>query len=239
DPELAEAHAILGVVRSLWLWKWDAGQREIDTAMRINPRSPQVLIAFALHLVFRRRFKEAVTMAQRAVELDPLGPVWGETLSLVYWFGGRYDECIRQTEATLDVTPNYWLAYLWRGMSYAALGRWTEAVADLELARTHSGDCPYVVGWHGFVLAKAGRRDEAVAQLRALLERAEKRDVPAVSVAPIYAGLDDRNAAMTWLERACAHQEPWVVHNLSAPLICDGLRSDPRFADLHRRVFGT
>jgi hypothetical protein len=55
----------------------------------------------------------------------------------------------------------------------------------------------------------------------------------APEIALIYVGLDEKDQAMTWLEKAYAeHFNPSV---LLRPAF-DPLRSDPRFKDLVRRI---
>jgi tetratricopeptide (TPR) repeat protein len=236
DPELAEAHAILGLVQGMWSWKWPVAQQRFETAMRINPRSSHVLTAYSLDLAIMGRFEEAIPLARRGVELDPLMPFWNVSLVEVYLCSRRYDEAVRQFDVAVDLLPTYAAAHIFGGLSHAALGHMKEAVAALELGVTHSGGTPYAVGYLGFVLAKAGRLDEAEAQLRALLDRAEKGYVPALGLACTYAGLNDRERAIASLDRAYAQTDPWLSWHLVPLFIFDDLRSDPRFADLVRRV---
>ena len=238
DPELAEAHAILGLVQGMWSWRWPAAQQRFDTAIRINPGSSHVLSAYSLHLALMSRFDEATPAARRAVELDPLMPFWNVNLLQVYLCSRRYDEAVRQFDVAVDLVPTYSQAHIFGGLSHAALGNMKEAVAALELGVTHSGETPYAIGHLGFALAKTGRRDEAEAQLRILLERAEHAYVPALSVACIHAGLNDRDNALTWIQRAAEQNDIWLSWHVGPLFLFDDLRSDPRFADLHRRVFG-
>ena len=239
DPELAEAHAILGLVQGMWTWRWLLAQQHFDTAMRLGPRSSHVLGAHGLHLSLLGQFEEAVALGRRGVELDPLMPFWNVMLTQVYVFSRRYDEAIRQGDATLELVPTYWLPHAYVGLGHAAQGNLAEAVAALERAVTHSGGAPYIIGWLGFVLAKTGRLEAADAQLQILLDRARKGYVPAMSVACIYAGLNDRERALASLDRAYAQKDICLSWHVGPLFIFDDLRSDPRFADLHRRVFGT
>lgn len=62
--------------------------------------------------------------------------------------------------------------------------------------------------------------------------------MPALSLACIYAGLSDRERALASLDRAYAQKDIWLSWHVGPLFILDDLRSDPRFADLHRRVFG-
>ena len=171
-----------------------------------------------------------IPLVRRGVELDPLMLFWNVSLLQVYLCSRRYDEAVRQFDFAVDLVPTYSQAHLFGGLSHAALGHMKEAVAALELGVTHSGGTPYAIGYLGFVLAKAGRRDEAEAQLRTLLERAEHAYVPALSVASIHAGLNDRNNALIWIERAY-EQKTCGSHGISdrcsSSMTCGPTRASP------------
>jgi adenylate cyclase len=146
DPELADAHAILGLVQGMWTWRWSVAQQHFETAIRLSPRSSHALGAYALHLSLLGHSDEAVTLGRRSVELDPLMPFWNAMLTQAYLFSRRYDETIGQADATLDLVPTYWMAHLCRGLALAGLGHVTEAAAALERAVTHSNGVPYARG---------------------------------------------------------------------------------------------
>jgi tetratricopeptide (TPR) repeat protein len=131
------------------------------------------------------------------------------------------------------------MAHLCRGLALFGLGHLTEAAAALERAVMHSNGVPYTIAWLGFVLARAGHLEEAEAQLQILRSRAQQGFMPALSLACIHAGLNDREQALASLDRARAQQDVWLSWHVGPLFIFDNLRSDSRFADLHRRVFGT
>ena len=59
--------------------------------------------------------------------------------------------------------------------------------------------------------------------------------VPALFVALVYAGLEDKDQAFTWLEKAYEERFSRLAY-LKVEALWDPLRSDSRFADLLRRV---
>jgi Flp pilus assembly protein TadD len=110
-----------------------------------------------------------------------------------------------------------------------------QAVAESRKAVELSGHGPGAVGGLGYVYAASGRRDEAQQVLDELKELAKRRYVSPFSVAGIYARLGDKDAAFEWLEKAYGDGAYGILFLKSAPE-WDGLRSDPRFDDLVRRV---
>jgi hypothetical protein len=78
----------------------------------------------------------------------------------------------------------------------------------------------------------SGRKDEARKVLNELKQLARKRYVSAYDF--IYVGLDEKDLAFTWLEKAY-EERSWALSNIKAEPRMDSLRSDPRFQDLLRR----
>ena len=86
-----------------------------------------------------------------------------------------------------------------------------------------------------FAYAKSGRKDEARKLIAELKEKAKERYVPPFWIAAIYVGLDEKDEAFAWLEKAYQDREWWLVWIKMDPKM-DSLRSDARFIDLMRRV---
>jgi Flp pilus assembly protein TadD len=96
-------------------------------------------------------------------------------------------------------------------------------------------DSPRSVSFLGFALAKSGKQAEARAELERLLKMAKERYVSPYNVAMIYTGLGEREEALAWLEQGYQRRDPRLTFLKAEPKWND-LRSDPRFADLVRRV---
>lgn len=87
----------------------------------------------------------------------------------------------------------------------------------------------------GRALALAGRRVEAAAVLAELQERSKRSYVAPFHIAMVYIGLDDKDKAFAWLEKAYEARS-WYMTWLKVVPELDSLRSDPRYVDLLRRV---
>ncbi len=87
----------------------------------------------------------------------------------------------------------------------------------------------------GHAYAAANRRSEAQAILQQLSALSKQRYVPSYPIAAIYAALGQKEEAFAWLERAYGERDSWMDYLGLDPRL-DGLRSDPRFADLLRRM---
>jgi len=86
---------------------------------------------------------------------------------------------------------------------------------------------------HGY--AAANRQGEAQAILQQLITLSKQKYVPAYPIAVIYAALGQKEEAFSWLEKAYDTRDSWMDYLGQDPRL-DGLRSDPRFANLLRRM---
>src|SRR5207247_5355933 len=113
-----------------------------------------------------------------------------------------------------------------------------EAIRETEKARVladnPANELLENVSYRGYVYAVSGRRDEAQKILKDLIELRKPRHVFACKIALVYAGLGETDHAFAWFETAYKERELWFSW-LNDPIL-DSLRSDPRFADLQRRV---
>jgi tetratricopeptide (TPR) repeat protein len=87
-----------------------------------------------------------------------------------------------------------------------------------------------------YVHARLGERSQALRILDELKGASKQEYVSAYSFAVIYLGLGEKDQAFAWLEKAYEERSFLLPNYLKVDPIWDPLRSDPRFADLVRRI---
>ena len=110
-----------------------------------------------------------------------------------------------------------------------------EAIAQFQRSFTQWPDSSLAQAGLAHTYARAGRKQEALKVLGQLQEQAKKSFVPAYDLATVYAGLGDADQAFAWLEKAFAERSAFLVHVKWDPKF-EALHSDPRFAELVRRI---
>lgn len=120
-------------------------------------------------------------------------------------------------------------------MAYSAQGMHERAMAAAQKARDMAGDRPDIVGFQGYVLGRAGRRDEALKALEELHRLAHPGEPSPFLVALVYVGLGETDRAFEWLDKAI-QARAWQSPMIKANPVFDGIRSDPRFPALLRRI---
>jgi serine/threonine protein kinase/tetratricopeptide (TPR) repeat protein len=237
DDTLAEAHTSLANVLVRYDWDWSGAEREFKRAIELNPNYPTAHYWYALYLAGMDRQEEALREAQRAHELDPLSLVTNWHVGVILSYVRPYDRAIEQLRKTLELDPNFAGPHDDLGWTYAMMGRFDEAVSEFQTAIKLSGGDTHFMGDLATVYALSGKRGEAQKILDQLTEVAKERYVSPYRMAQIYIALGDRDRAFEWLEKGYRDRSFGAsVMDLKAAPFWDPVRSDPRFADLLRRM---
>jgi TolB-like protein/DNA-binding winged helix-turn-helix (wHTH) protein/Tfp pilus assembly protein PilF len=233
DPETANANLMLaGMYGSQWQWAESAA--EYKRALALNPNDPAAHMGFSHWLLSQGRTEEAITWAQRASELDPLGGL-GSNVGWILFQARHYDEAIRELRRVVAVNPEDAYAHWFLGFALIATGQPDQAIAPLEKARSLSGGSPAVIGVLVRAYAHAGRRTDALRLLDELKRRQQTSYVPPVAFVNAYLGIGDNEQAFVWLERSY-QEKAAIMQYLKVHPFLDPLRDDPRFANLIHRV---
>jgi Flp pilus assembly protein TadD len=120
-------------------------------------------------------------------------------------------------------------------MAYEQKGMYAEAVAELQKAVNVSPGSPFALGSLGHAYAVSGDREKARQVLSDLRELSRRRYVSPFDTAVIYAGMDDEDRAVEWLEKAFDDRSLEMIFLKVDPRF-DSLRADPRFVNLLRRM---
>ena len=211
DPQLAEAHTSLGLIRFQYDWDWKEAEKELREAIDINPSYAPAHHFFADYLKAMGRFDEALSEIEKAQELDPLSLAINTGVGHVLYLSQQYDKAIEQYKRAVDLDPNFMMTHIWFGRPYLEKGMFTEAISELEVGVKLSGKSTLALAMLGHGLASAGRGDEAMQILDTLKERAKKQYVPSYWIAVIYNGFKDKEQVLDWMKKAYAERSSWLV----------------------------
>jgi serine/threonine-protein kinase len=235
-PDLAEAHASLAVAIWFFDWDWPGAEAEFRRAIGLNPNYAAVHFFYGFCLAAIGRFDEAIAEEIRAIELDPIQPGIRAAHAHILRVAGRRDEAIENSRALTEFDPNFFLGWLLLGISCAEVGRFADAEDALRKADDLTGGTStLVLGFLGSALGQGRKRDEARSILHRLLEFRKTIYASARHIALLYWLLDNQDAAFEWLERAIEERDHWLCYAKYQPDL-RGMRSDPRFKDLIRRI---
>jgi Flp pilus assembly protein TadD len=120
-------------------------------------------------------------------------------------------------------------------MALAQQGTCDEAIDELKQAHSLSGGDPEILSLIGYTYAISGRHNKAQRVLDELRDLARQHYVSPYDIATVHTGLGERDQAFVWLEKAYEDRSLGLCRLKVGPRQ-DPLRSDPRFADLLRRI---
>jgi TolB-like protein/DNA-binding winged helix-turn-helix (wHTH) protein/Tfp pilus assembly protein PilF len=233
DSTLGEAHTSLAFVLDLFDWDWGAAEREYRHAIELSPSYATAHHWYTWHLIVLGRNSEAITEMRKAESLDPLSLIISADVADVLLCARRYDESIQQSRKTMEMDPRFAVTHYELGQAFVQKHMYNEGIAELQTAIDLSGGNKAFKSNLAYAYATSGRRNKALEILSDLKNRSNSGFSNASEVALIYVGLDEKDQAMTWLEKA--YGERFNPSVLVRPCF-DPLRSDPRFQDLLRRI---
>ncbi|MBA2354453.1 MAG: protein kinase [Acidobacteria bacterium] len=234
DPTLAEAHAALAQGLFLFDWDWAGAEREFRHALELEPASVETRCWYGYFLAATGRPDAGLAEVRTTGDRDPLSAYAASYASVILYVARHYDAAILEAQRALAIQPGFGVAVNSLALTYAALGRFGEALEHAEMLVDVGGRTAHALQTLGMVLARSGRQDKARAILGELEQRARAAYVSAICQADIHAALGETDAAFALLEQAWTERAP-TLHTLRFES-SDSLRSDPRWDDLVQRL---
>ena len=236
DSTLVEAHTSLGFIELFLEWDWAAAGREFDRALALDARYPPAHLFRAWYFLATDRMTDAVGEVQTAVRLDPFSLVNNARLASMLYYARRYNEALAQSRRLLEMDSMFFQVRVELARAYLQLGQCDEALAAMKHAPEQASGAAYFGGVWGWINARCGHPAQALAELnRFRAEAREGRYVSHYSLAIIHAALGDSEQAFAQLDSAYA-EGTWAMFTLRVEPAFDGLRADPRFGRLLKKV---
>ncbi len=240
DPMLARPHAALAAYKSQYSWDFASAEAEYRKALELDPSDATAHQWFSQHLSsIGGRVQEAIEEANRARQLDPLSAAVGWAQADAYSYDHQFEKANELYQKLIADNPTsggaHWeFAYAeWDQRKYpqtihefATAGQllgnknMTDFAAALD-AGFHSG------GWPG-ALRKG-------IELSLAQRKAKNGYVPPYLIAALYADLGDKDHAFEWLSIAYKEHD-YYLRSLRIDPLFDPLHSDPRYAELIRKI---
>jgi TolB-like protein/Flp pilus assembly protein TadD len=234
NPHLAEAQFSLAFVNWLYRWDWAAAEVGLKRAVALDPGSSNAYSTLGHALSQMGRQSEALVATRKARDLEPLFAMAHAMSSQVAFQGRDYAAALEHAGQAIVLEPEFWIGHMMRAQALERLGEIDRALDALLIAARFSEQNSKVMSLRGYALAKAGRTGEARDILDTLQAASRQRYIPPYAMALIHAGLGERDAVFSWLDRAYAARD---VHLVFLPVDSkwDAYRADPRFDSLIAR----
>ena len=238
DPDLAEAHTALGLVRFYFEWDWAGAEAEFRRAIELNPGSRASQEEYGWFLTATGRLDEGLAYSREAARLDPLsvGPV--HDIAINHMVRGDLDQAAATFRRAIDIDPNWTWGYVKLGRTLAMQGKCPEALAQAEVAerRIAGGSAPLSRAWLGATYAICGEPVRARQKLEELHALSKERYVDPSTYADIHASLGEVDEALRWYEKAWEDRTPNMAYAAIGARINRRLAGLPRYEAIVRRM---
>ncbi len=231
DPNLGEAHAILGHVFHTYDWNWTESEREFRRALELDPNNLTTHDYLGSLYMALGRFDDSVAQLESAARIDPASSTIQSTYGRVLYRAKRYPEAEPHLRRAIELDNQNFSAYTRLADMYEATGRLQDALEiakkGLEIRGADFVKSDYV----GRIYAELGKREEALKILPHVLSAPR---VNRLSIARFYFALGDMDRGFQFLRQAFDERE-FVTYTKYDPAFFK-VKSDPRFVEIVARL---
>ena len=236
---LEETHIAAGRFYFFYKWNWETTEHEYKRAIEINPQNADARQQYGLFLASKGRFDQAIEEAKLAIKFEPDSLLANYHVGWIYWLANRFDKTLEIVWKMIRIDPNFHGAYAQRGTVYLAMEKYEEAIKEFQKSMKLSYD-KQVLGVLGYAYGMAEKRDEALDIIKQSIT-AKDHYANEICIARTYAGLDDYDKTLEWLEKAYQKRNGELVYlkahtKVGSGVWWKGVATDSRFLDLLRRV---
>ncbi|HEX4900773.1 MAG TPA: protein kinase [Pyrinomonadaceae bacterium] len=235
DPMLAEGYAALGQAILCKDFDWERAERQLQTAIELNPNYSVARIWYALQLTMEGRCQEGLHQAKLARDLDPLAIISRFSLAWCSYHARRFNEGYLLAQETLATEPNNLMMQHVASFLLSRLGRHDEAIAMAEKCVALMGKASHTMSRLGSALAEAGKVEEAEAVLREMHEITSHRHISPYHLALVNCSLGHVEQGLELLELAYETRDAKILWMAVDPEL-DQLHGKPRFDRLLRKL---
>ena len=248
DGDLAEAHATRGLIL-LQEFNLREAEEEFRKAIELKPNYAPAHHWYARLLVSKLSWDEALKQIERAVELDPFSQVINLNHAHYYRRRGDYDKALELYKKAAELDPNFAMAHFDLAVIYGRMKRRADMKLEAKIAiERGTREAKIAVGlgrgtYHRPVkildalVAYFDNDQEKVRKLLAELEShfGEPLAISALQAAGLHFSLGENEKGFEWLEKSYSRKEDDLLYIRTDELF-DGIRSDPRYQDLLKRI---
>ncbi len=240
DPTLARPHAVLAANWMEYTYDFSKGEAEYRKALELDPSDATSHEWFSEDLAnLGGRVEESIEEANRARQLDPLSPIMGYCQGQAYLADHQFEKAIAIFKKMTVDDPDFGRAHTGLAFAYWGNRQYPQAIQEFKTGSQLEGDQKV----NEFAAAlDAGFRSggwpnalHTAIELWLARRKAKIGYVSPFEIARLYGDLGDKNQAFQWLNTAYQEHD-FLMNSLRTDFTLDSLHSDPRYAELVRKI---
>jgi TolB-like protein/Flp pilus assembly protein TadD len=165
-PDLAEAHASLGLIRHNQQ-EFALAEQSLERAVELNPNYTMAHVWRGLVLTSQGRYREAAAHMREAFRLDPLSPIINTNVGFDVLRFGDAAEAEARFATAIEIDPAFQVPYSGMARLHAARGATEEALRWIDQAVARAPTRTFYLARRALILAQLGRIDAAAAAIEA------------------------------------------------------------------------
>jgi len=229
DPQLVDAHLAMGWIQRSYDWDWAAADASYRTALDLEPGSAEALRHAGGLAMTLGRWGDAIDLATKAIERDPLRPNSYNNLGLALQAVNRDTEAEAAFRKALDLDPGGAFRHYTFGRTLLLQGKTDAALREMQQETDE--------GWRlsglPLVFHALGRHRESDAALATL--KSKYAGDSAYQIAEVHAVRGEADLAFEWLERAYAQRDSGISE-IKGDRFMRVLADDPRHKAFLRKL---
>jgi tetratricopeptide (TPR) repeat protein len=205
---------------------------ELLHAIELSPSFASAHTYLGISLARQGRLDESSKELLKARELDPLSSLVARAAVIPYYLKRDYVRTLELLRQADELGPAFSTTF--EIGVYIQNKLFNETLAQLETAKRERQNDSILIYDTGMVYAAQGKRAEAIQIIKELEEMSGANLSQAHWIAKIYATLNEKEMAFSWLQRGLATGAIGAFYK-DEP-VWDPIRSDPRFTDVLRNA---
>ena len=234
NPDLPEGLTVMAWNHLIHHYDWVAAERLLRKALKVQANNSDALHWLSHVLSWQAYHDEAIKIAERAVESDPLSPLMRMNLSYILMDARHYERSVKVRNETLELQPDY--PELWRNMwlTFLRARRYDDATNALAIWASDTGRNPQAAARLGRQLQHYAKTGAPVELPHELLDELE---IGSENLGQIYAAAGDGETALAALRTALdEHAGSRSVLSMKINPLYDFIRDDPRFVEMQEEA---
>ena len=231
DPQLGEAHATIGFVRTFWLWDFTEAERQFRLAFELSPNYATAHQWYAAYFIALRRVADAKHEMQRALVVDPASLPINADMCQALYYAEEYDAALAQCQKTLALDPDFINTHIYLRKIYAMKGMGKEALQEILTTEKLRIDNPDYVYPAASELTEGLAKNGVQGLFQAQADYLARTGSAYVECAESYALAGEKEKAYRWLEGSYQEHQFMFPYTIADPIFVN-LRGDERFTRL-------
>ena len=212
DPKLPEIYTSEGALKFYYDWDWKGAVESYKKALELDPGNATIYIRYSSTLADVGRYKEALPLADRAVELDPVSISSLHNLGWTNLVASNFQKSADAFQKALDLHPTWVWGYIKQAYAYIFLNQYDKALANAAKAEKLFKD-----GWGSellqvtlvFIYSKCNQKEKAAAVMNRFFKYSSTNKIEDPwDLSYIFYLRGDYQKANEWEEKAIAERSP-------------------------------